>query len=950
MNLVRCRILGFGKLSGLTLDFHEGLNLIFAANEGGKSTLQRFLVSMLYGQLRADLKSQRRLEAWVEQYKPWRGDAYGGVLFCRMANGRELEIHRSFGRDETLFEIRGSTGELVMDEYEQQKNGDVLFARRHLDLSKELFESIAVIRESRLTELNSQDSIRDRITNLAQSGAEDLSIRQSLDRLRAAMDEIGSERAPTKPYMIASEQLSALRVEGTALTERRAEFQTWVDERNRLAEEVSRLEREHAAAKKTALTARLRDAESRVRALENLDRELASLRIELEPLRACTSFPAQHLEELHQLVGARGSLERNLADVRSRLAAVQEQAHRAELERQQVEAYGSINSEKISNWFLHYLSLTVKRDEAFKSLAQSREEAQALEGSLGRLGPALRNPDIDWQRKAREAAEEERAATERVGRLGEKVTAVNSQLSSARRRRSQRVLWGYLAVLLALAPLAARYLWEPEALPLLPALGLGALFGALAVASFLSAARTRPVLERSTREIKSLQEEQARVRDEGQKTRRELQQLYQDLGYDSLENFLEDAKRAEQYRQRFADLSDRAAEQDGQREKLHAECSEVFTNITEALGRVGLSCSPGNIKNQIDVMRSNVRRFRDLDLAWRRLVEQTAALQAEEASLSSDLSAKTTREQAILLEAGVESPEEFREGCSRRQRALELSEKEASRAREFQRLRGDLTLEAWRRRTQELDEASRSETGAPSSSAPATAVTSSVAANTQSLFLPYVPGVEEAEKEEKQIADRLAAAREEYARVKERVTQAFQGYRSAPEIEEDLAAAERRVRELSFNREALRIASECILALSREQQEILAPQLNGSVEQRFLRLCQGRYEEVRIDPEFRIYVRESGTGQLRALEHLSRGTQDQLYFALRFGIVDLVSSCEEPCPCLMDEPFAAYDHQRITEAFRILEEEARHRQLFVFTCREDLRDFARAQAAHILEL
>ena len=59
MNLLRSHILGFGKLRNRNFEFQNGLNLIFAANEGGKSTLQRFLVASLYGQLRSDLKVQR---------------------------------------------------------------------------------------------------------------------------------------------------------------------------------------------------------------------------------------------------------------------------------------------------------------------------------------------------------------------------------------------------------------------------------------------------------------------------------------------------------------------------------------------------------------------------------------------------------------------------------------------------------------------------------------------------------------------------------------------------------------------------------------------------------------------------------------------------------------------------------------------------------------------------
>ena len=83
--------------------------------------------------------------------------------------------------------------------------------------------------------------------------------------------------------------------------------------------------------------------------------------------------------------------------------------------------------------------------------------------------------------------------------------------------------------------------------------------------------------------------------------------------------------------------------------------------------------------------------------------------------------------------------------------------------------------------------------------------------------------------------------------------------------------------------------------------------MNAAAEQRFVRLCGKRYREVKIDPDFQVWVRESETGELRSADQLSRGTQDQLYFAIRFGILDLVSNEAEPCPCLLDEPFAGID-------------------------------------------
>jgi uncharacterized protein YhaN len=218
------------------------------------------------------------------------------------------------------------------------------------------------------------------------------------------------------------------------------------------------------------------------------------------------------------------------------------------------------------------------------------------------------------------------------------------------------------------------------------------------------------------------------------------------------------------------------------------------------------------------------------------------------------------------------------------------------------------------------------------------------------LFLPYLPSIQEAEEEERRVAAALAGVREEYARAGERVQQAFANFRPSSNIEEDLAMAENSFQALEKNRLALGTALEILLELSRQQQEVLAPQLNAAVDQRFLRLCQNRYEEVKIDPDFQVWVRESRTGALRLAEHLSRGTQDQIYFAMRFGILDLIAGDTESCPCLLDEPFAAYDRPRLAEAFKVVIEEARFRQLLIFTCREDLLDLAQEYGTNIIRL
>ncbi len=359
------------------------------------------------------------------------------------------------------------------------------------------------------------------------------------------------------------------------------------------------------------------------------------------------------------------------------------------------------------------------------------------------------------------------------------------------------------------------------------------------------------------------------------------------------------------------------------------------------MAKVGLSCSPGNLKFQIDALRINLRRFRELDSTYSNCLKTAETLKSKDSALTEEYEQACLRIQSLLIQANVSAPDEFRLECQKRQKLLELVEKESSRNREFQRLAGNRTLLQWKDQLDQLEQQSASapnlqsmEKG-PESDAP---------------LLPYLPSIAEAQEEEKGISSRLSSAREEYARAVERTHNAFQNFRLSSEIEEDLASAQREFEELEKNRMALGIALDTMENLARQQQEVLAPQLNSGVEQRFLRLCGHRYEEVKIDPDFQVWVREINTLELRLAEHLSRGTQDQLYFAMRFGILDLISNESEPCPCFLDEPFAAYDRTRLEEAFEILLDESRRRQLVLFTCREDLLELALRKGVHVIHL
>ncbi|MBN2242732.1 MAG: AAA family ATPase [Acidobacteria bacterium] len=949
MIFLDCHIRGFGKLRDCKLRFEPGINLVFAANEGGKSTLQQFLVGLLYGQLRSDLKVQRRMDPWVEKYQPWYGQEYGGMLRCRLADGRELEIRRSFGQDENRIEIRTSTGEDITRQYEIGRNGEVLFGRFHLGLPKELYESVGIVRENRASDIHSRETIRDRIANLAHSGDEELSIRKRIARLEEALDSVGSDRAPTKPYKQAKDLVRDLQSEQKELLERRARFEEWLQERNRLAAEAGRMNRELSRTRHALLGARRRDVESRIESLEDIDREICTLRETVESLGARAEFPADDLEELNQLVGARDSIARRLEEVRNEKEEALLRLALAESERRELEAYAPLSeseeAEKITEWFVGYLGLSLQTEGLKKTSDRLLGEARDLEKRLNRLCPALGEPGADWQNFAREAAEEEQAASRECALLAEDAAREGSKMAAALRTAFNRRFAAVIALLAAAGPFLWRHLAGSEAWSVWFDSVFGALCLSFSTGMWFAAAKAAGMGRDARRKIRELELEQERIREEGGRKRRKLDETVENSGYRGLNDFLADAKKSEQDRRKLEDARSRLQETRLGIEERRKQSEETYRQLKGSLEKVGLPCSPGNLKFQIDVLRSKLRKFRELDAGYGRCKHRVDSLKAEEAALDMEFGRKLDRVRSLLEQAEVGSPEEFREQCLKSRKSVELAQKMESRCREFKRLAQGRTLRQWKEALEAM-QSQRQDHPAPETEADEGEPEAE--AESGMPYLPYPPAVAELEEKERVLASRLSDVRQEHARSVERVNGAFQNCRLLSEIEEDLALAETKFGELERNRAALGTALETIEKLYRQQQEVLAPQLNAAVEQRFLRLSGRRYGEVKIDPDFQVWVRESETGELRSADRLSRGTQDQLYFSIRFGILDLVSDEAESCPCLLDEPFAAYDRPRLLEAYNILSGESGRRQLLLFTCREDLLDLAGRNNARII--
>ncbi|MCU1371657.1 MAG: hypothetical protein JWO77_2851, partial [Ilumatobacteraceae bacterium] len=235
---------GYGVHADLQVTgLQDGLTIVAGPNESGKTTLQHFLVGMLFGFTAVNRP---------DHHPPLRGGSYGGRLFLTTDDGQHLTVHRS-ARKSSL-KITHADGSVFEGDLAEILGG----------ATKELFQSVFAVHLDDLAELRAltEDQVRDRVFSAGILGAG--------RSAQAALAQLGSERdALLKPHG---------RSERYRIKELRAQ----------LAE--ARLRLDEAQRESRALPAHLRQLELLAERAGNLGADADEIRSELNLVTAVTDL------------------------------------------------------------------------------------------------------------------------------------------------------------------------------------------------------------------------------------------------------------------------------------------------------------------------------------------------------------------------------------------------------------------------------------------------------------------------------------------------------------------------------------------------------------------------------------------------------------------------------------------------------------------------------------
>ncbi len=894
MQLRDIHVDGFGifanaRVRGLT----PGLNVLYGRNEFGKTTLLEFIRRVLFG---FPTKSSP-----LNPYPPLLGGAYGGHLTCQLSDPQipELTVSRTAGKAGGALTISTTAGEPMSEAYFHRLLGDV---------SDELYRNVFAVslQELQAAKQLQGEELRNRIYG-AGLGLGQKSIPGLKKFFADTAEKLYRPRGSNQVMNDLAGKLVQLDKQIRATVNDLGQYDAKKAQADGLGAEVARLRD-----RQRTLQADQRSLENQRNLYETFV-ALQSARAELAPLASSPDIPDSTMDELRTLQQSATSLEEKLQEARSRRAGRQADLDVLTFDPALLEHERDIKS--LSR------SLTQYRDAQRDLPVLNREQALAIEHtehSIRELGPdwnvervrafVLTGEQVDALRQKEAALRaQEKAAEKARDRLDDYRNQTRSSLSRPSLPLTYRIIG--LAVLgLGIAGCVLSIPNGDTALTILSGLA-----GALGLVVALSlGSSSGPLSDKAMAQLIAEKGEAERLLAAIQNEWSALLEstgLSPSLSPQAVNEQIQSIRALQGSLQTIDERQSRI-------EDMQSVVRSVADRFTRLVATLSESISGSDVSAGIETMDARLDRAQELRVKRDSLLRESAQLEDRISSLSGQLAGERTRLDALLSGAGVTTVDE-----------LVALHQRAARARE---LRADIL-----RRT----------------------VSIQAAVGTGPQFDAFMKTLETTDPESilaslSLVVEQLAAVEADLETANQRIgglTIELKALASGESLLQMEAEAEKLKQQL---RDAYHEWLRAQLALWAIEQAVLKyettrqPAVIREAQSAFVAMTGGKYDTL-LSPlgSDDLRVRDAAGKERSVIDELSRGTREQLYLAMRMGLIEQYEQNSEPLPVIMDDILVNFDDDRGPLAVQALAQFAKDRQVIVMTCHEGTREMYRRAGA-----
>lgn len=393
-------------------------------------------------------------------------------------------------------------------------------------------------------------------------------------------------------------------------------------------------------------------------------------------------------------------------------------------------------------------------------------------------------------------------------------------------------------------------------------------------------------------EIGSLSQKVAREQEEWDAWKKE-REVPPDLGIEAINDLFTAIERARTTLRNLQGIERERAEVQADAEAWRTQARAILARVYD------------DLHEDLDLLsrvRSLAERVDEDEAARRSLEERTAAW--EEAAQRADLARErldtaVEEHQSLLTAVGATDDAQFRQLMARRRRRAELESERAASLEKIHAVlgRGDAAAPL----LAELDRGDRA--GWDAQLAEATA---------------RLPELESAHEE-------AIRAHHDADRALDALARSTEVADAALQLESARSQLADRVGEWQTLTAARALIADTLARYERERQ----PAVLSRAEKMFSRVTDGHYQKLIIaDGEVRVIDRE---GRQLSTVDLSRGTAEQLYLCVRFGLAAEFAS-HTPLPFVMDDVLVNFDPERTERMAEVIAELADSHQVLLFSC------------------
>ncbi len=884
MRLRELRVWGFGTFADTRVrGLAPGLNVLHGPNEFGKTTLLEFVRRVLFG-----FPTKRGDD---NPYPNVRGGRYGGQLVCEMRDGRILTISRTTGKSGGAVSVEDERGAALTQ--------DAFYAALG-NASSDLYQNLFSVALTQLHDDNplALPEVKDRLYG-AGLGLGEVSVTKLKETFSDAAEKLFKPRGSTQRMNVIAGNLTQLERKIRERTAQLAGYDEAARERERLAAESERLRQQQRE---------LQAGQRTLAGRKSLYPTFAGLRAaeqELANLGAVPELPDESMHDLERGRQSVASLDEKLKETQARLASKRTEAASLAFDPALLQHEKEIKalSRSLAQYRDARRDLPVLTRDQEEALAQVRRSVEAL--GAGWTEERVRSFNLtdeqgDALRRRQDALQtREKAAEKAADRLDD----YRVQTRASRARPGLPAV--YRAVGLAILGLGvAGCVYFGRSGQALPAVlsGVAAALGLVVALSLGSS--SGPLRDKAIEELEQERREAARLLEE---ERSAWAAFVESLGF--APSLSPEAVAGQLQALRALQVSLREVDERNVRirnMKTVVETTEgLFASVGAALAEPVPAADIAAGIETMDARLDNAQDLRTRSETVRREIEQ---LEGRGASLTAELAAARTAFDGFLRRHGVSDAEEFVALYKRSARARQLRSDVA---------KSRLAIQA--------------------------------AAGVGESYGAFLASLESTSPEE--LAARLSGIEEELATVEGRlaaVNQRIGGLDtelSELVSSEQLLAWETEAEELRQQlRDAHRDWIRARIGLRAVEQAVSRyettrqPAVIREAQESFSRITGGRFTTL-LNPvggnELR--VRDASGGERAVPGELSRGTLEQLYLAMRLGLIAQYEQNAEPLPVIMDDILVNFDDDRGPLAVKALAEFAMDRQVIVMTCHDATR-------------